>query len=291
MRGGVKLSVAPVARAPALAQFHDLLVGSFHGGGVEGANGEIRLSFGRNDVGSHAALCDDAVDPHVLAYVFAEHVGGVEGQNDRVERAYSLVGSHGRVGREAGEIEFRAAHGEHALVERPAGSVSGVGDEDEVRALEIASLEEGDLSATARSTLLVGSADHENAAGKVGHLRERGGRHEAGRGDEVVAAGVAVREGIVLEHYSEGGAGALSEELGPEGCLGYAAGDEVGRDGQIAPDGESERLKFLLEESRRFEFLLSQFPVAPDRLTCAICGLGIRVDGAEDRLRWCRPHG
>ena len=163
------------------------------------------------------------------------------------------------------EGERGPLHGQQALVQAPA--VGRVSDEHHVRAVEVAAFEQCHLAAAQGAAFLVRCSDDDDPARGVLHdLGQTRRRQQTRGGDQVVAAGMAVGQGVVLQHEGHRGTGAFADHLGLEGGLGDTVFDQVIGNLQIARHLVAELREFLLQQRGALDLLLAGLLEVPDLL-------------------------
>ncbi len=156
------------------------------------ANSEPGGRVGWDDVRRAATVGDDAVDADIRPQLLAQQPDGVEHLDDGVERVDALVWRGSGVGRLAEELE-RQPVGDECRVERHVVLGAGVDHDRGVDIVEVALLDQRDLTAGVRHSRLLGrAAEDDDAAGKlVGQRAERDPSADRGSGDDVMSAAMA----------------------------------------------------------------------------------------------------
>src|SRR5262249_33755216 len=168
-----------------------------------------------DDIGLIAALGDHAVQARLRSQLLAHLIERHEELDHRVERVDAAPRPRRRMRRLAEELaldlddpEARPPH------ERAAAAVD---HHRRIHVAEDAGLHQPDLPGAA---LLGRRADHDDPAverQRAERRGDRGARAAAGRGDDVVPAGVPdVRKGIVLGHDRDRRTGTLTRDRGPK---------------------------------------------------------------------------
>src|SRR3989442_929984 len=201
---------------------------------VQRAQVELRARVLGNDVGLGPALADDAVHACVGPELLAHRVHRHEELDDPVQRVHAAPRPGRGMGRLAEELGLDLDDSEAGAPD--AGAAASVDHHRGVYTSKHARLQQLHLS---RAAFLRRRADHQDLTGegqRPQRARQRRPRPGAGRGDDVVAAGVPdAGQRIVLAQDGDGGPGAAPGDGRPEG-------------GQQAADPALDAHALLLEE-------------------------------------------
>ena len=102
------------------------------------------------------------MNPHIRPNMFSKHIHSIKGEDNSPECIDSFVRSGGGMGGLPFEYECSSLHRQDSLVGIP--TVARMGDEDDIRPIEISSLKKGNLSSAKRTPLLVRRPDHDDTA-------------------------------------------------------------------------------------------------------------------------------
>ncbi|OPY92826.1 MAG: hypothetical protein A4E73_00727 [Syntrophaceae bacterium PtaU1.Bin231] len=286
----LELQFRPRGQLCRLGAVDHLLVGVFHRRRVQGTGSEFRFRQGRHHIDRLAALLDDPMDADVLPQMLTQHVDGIEGQDGRTQGVDPLMRSRSGVGRLSLENERGPLHGQKPLVGAP--GTGRVGDQDHIGALKMLALQQCRLAAAEGAAFLIGCADDNDASRSLLHQLGQARRcQKSRRRDEVVPAGMPVRQRVILQHDRDRWTRSLSVQLCAERGLGDPVFDQVVGDLEVARDLESELAEFIHQKLGTLELLLPPFLEIEDFLRHDPAVRRLIVDRSQQRFLVCRRSG